>query len=52
MYPKELVYPPEGGEYSLEEIRAKMKRYQFIPEPVEQTMDFTCLPKVLKALNF
>ena len=22
MYPKKLVYPPEGGEYCLEELRA------------------------------
>ena len=22
MYPKKLIYPPEGGEYCLEELRA------------------------------
>ena len=45
MYPKELVYPRDGGEVSLEMIRAKMEVYQVPAEDGnESAMDFTCMP--------
>ena len=45
MYPKELVYPRSGGEASLEMIRAKMEKYQVLPEDVnDSVMEFTCMP--------
>lgn len=45
MYPKELVYPRGGGEFSLEMIRAGMEVYQVPAEDGNDSgMDFTCMP--------
>ena len=45
MYPKELVYPRNGGEFSLEMIRARMQVYQVRAEDGNDSiMDFTCMP--------
>ena len=47
MYPKELVYPPSGGEYSLEEIRARLPQYQVDFDNCEDIgMELTCVPQI------
>ena len=47
MYPKELVYPRQGGEFTLEEIRARLPQYQVnFDEFDDNGMEFTCMAPI------
>ena len=42
MYPKNKVYPPEGGEFQLEQLRAALPQYRYHPpEETDCDMEMT-----------